>query len=471
MSAGGARRRARGGRSWRPDLVTVLAVVVPVATVAALGVVRASTAPAVQLPPTQVPLTRADLVCPAASDGTLLLGSSGTASGSVRISGLGTGSGPGTSRAAVRPPAVSEVTGATAGDGAVVVSASGALAPGLAGTRTGSRLSATGCATPRPETWFAGLGARAGHDTVLELDNPDTGAAVVDIDLYAPRGPVPTPGLLGIRVPGRTSMAIDLGQAAPRRRDLGAHVVVSRGRVAVTATDRVGGLGAGEGDSEWLPGQAAPQAENTLVGLLPGQGSRTLSVLNPGTEEARVSVKVISPESVFTPSGVDELALAPGATARVTLDEVLSKAAEQGAVGLQVSGSRPVVTSLASRTDQDVTVTAPAARITDEGIALVPRGSTRVQLAGATTSGLAVVVARDADGAVLRRQRVELAADRGWSLRVPDGTASVTVTAEHTGVVAAATVERGGGAVVPVVEPPRYGFRPTVRPGSPQSRP
>ena len=59
------------------------------------------------------------------------------------------------------------------------------LAPGLLGLRSGTApLNAMDCAVPTADQWFTGIGARADHDSVIELTNPDSGPAVAAIDLF-----------------------------------------------------------------------------------------------------------------------------------------------------------------------------------------------------------------------------------------------------------------------------------------------
>ena len=56
--------------------------------------------------------------------------------------------------------------------GAVVLVGEDAWAPGLLAARL-SPSAATSCLEPQPDAWFAGVGARPGHRSVVELVNPD----------------------------------------------------------------------------------------------------------------------------------------------------------------------------------------------------------------------------------------------------------------------------------------------------------
>ena len=473
--AGGGGRRSGRGHGSRLNLTAILAVLVPLVTVGLLAL----TAVGVPTPPPMTPdlqeLDRADLGCPSAVSGsTVLVGSAAEpGSGSVELRSLGEADAEPVPLA-VTPGAVSS---ADAGADPVVVTGLDALAPGLLATRTGGKvLAATRCPAPQPETWFAGLGARAGHSSVIELVNPDVGAAVVDVEVFSPRGALDVPDVRGIRVPGRTTVRIDLAETVPRRGDVAVRVAVSRGRAAVTVLDSVGDFGSEEALRDWIPGQPAPATTLELLGLPTGPGSRTLSVLNPGDSEARVTVQVIAPESVFAPTGVDELQLGPGATGTIRLDRVLAAETRKGATGLVVTATEPVVASVASNVDGDLAIAGQVGVVTDEAAVVLPEGTAQLLLAGASTSGAATVVSADAGGEQLGVERVELGRDRSQAVDLPRGTASVVVTLERTSVVAAVLVTGGpggpgaggaGAVVLPLVEVERFGYVPDVQPALP----
>lgn len=459
-------RRSAGGRRSRFNLTTVLAVLVPAATVGALALVHASEVENTTSAPEVQELERADLGCPSALSGSVLLvGSSAVGgSGTVELRELA-GADVEPTTIPVSPPAV---TRTDAGSDPVVVTGLGDLAPGLVATRVGGTpLAAARCPAPQPETWFVGLGARAGHSSVLELANPDVGAAVVDVDVYSARGPLDVPDVRGIRVPGRTTLRIDLAQTVPRRGDIGVRVGISRGRATVTALDQVGDLGGGTPVREWIPGQPAAAEQSVLLGLPPGRGTRTLSLLNPGLDEARVTVQVVAPESVFAPAGVEEIRLRPGSTGSVRLDRVLAAETRKGATGLLVTATEPIVAGVASYVEDDLSVSAQSGTLHTEAVALLPRGEATLLLAGATTSGAATVVSLAGTGKQLASERVELGRDRSQEIGLPRGTVSVSVRVERTSVVGSVLVTGDGATVLPLVELERFGYVPGVRPALP----
>ncbi len=471
---GGRRRATVERRRPRPNPTLVLAVLLPLATIGALAVVDQEAPAPTTMPPAAEPLDRTDLGCPAA-DGALLVSAhpppadpelgEATGEGSVELrtaAGLDQDEEP--EPLSVEPGAVTRVEDRPE---ETVITGRQGLAPGLLAARTGGTpLAVTGCPPPRAETWFAGLGARADHASVLELVNPDNGAAVIDVDVFARRGVLDVPDLRGLRLPGRSAVRIDLAATVPRRVDVSVRVAISRGRAAVTALDQVGDIG-GDPSRDWVPGQVEPAVDLLLLGVPQGPGTRLLSLLNPGDDEARATVQVVAPESVFAPAGVEEVRIAPRSTVSLTLDDVLADETRRGAVGILVEGTRSVVASLASVVDDDLSVAGAPAPFDDEAVALIPRGDARLVLAGAASSGVVIVISRAEDGTVLDRTRHEVGPERSASVDLPDKTASVLARVRRTTVVGSVLVTGPGATVVPLVVPDTVGFVPVVRPGLP----
>ena len=107
---------------------------------------------------------------------------------------------------------------------------------------------------------------------MIELVNPDAGPAVADITLLGPHL-FSTGRLRGILIPGHKTITVDLGTVIPRRTLFTAHVVVSRGRLAVDVLDSVTDLVTHRTTREWLPRQLAPATTNQLLGLPAGRRS------------------------------------------------------------------------------------------------------------------------------------------------------------------------------------------------------
>lgn len=458
------RRSSEGGRRW--NLTLVLAVLLPLLTLGASVLVRPGEPTERLLEPVLVPVDRADRGCPTALRGGAafaVASSQGRSAGEVELRAT---SGDGEPDL-LELPAGGVAVGRDAGP--VVITGRDQVAPGLIATRFGAaQLAAATCPAPVPETWFTGLGARAEHASLLELVNPDVGAAVVEVDVFTQQGRLDVPELRGIRVPGRTVTRLDLATVVPRRGDLAVRVSVSRGRAVATVLDRVGLISAAQPSQDWQPAQAAPANDVVLLGLAAGAGERTLSLANPGEDEVRVQIKVVAPESVFVPTGLEEIQLGPGRLESVPLDAVLAREVRRGAVGLLVEATGPVTATLASYVGGDLSFTGPGPTVSGKGAALVPEGRAQVVLGQATTAGLVTVVSRDPQGRQLASEAVEVTPGRAFVVDLPRGTAVVTLLVERTTVEGSVVVSGDDGAVVlPFTAPQLVGQVPEVAPALP----
>ena len=177
-----------------------------------------------------------------------------------------------------------------------------------------------------------------------------------------------------------------------------AQVTTSRGRLAVDVADCVDELGNGLVASDWISPQPAPATRNLLLGVARDTGDRILVLGNPGDDEVRVTIRIVTPRAVFAPAGLEPVTVAPGSTKPVTLTTLLDEAAAQGAIGLLVEATGPVATSLRQLAGQRPLEVAPAAPLTSSTAVLVPPGKARLLLADPAGVGVATVVALDASG-------------------------------------------------------------------------
>ena len=458
----------------RPGADVVLAVLLPVVCGAVLLLVRPDRAEEQGQVPVETPLSTASIVCPGALPGTgndelgvSTLGAdpTSTAAGEVRV-GLGADTEP----LRVRTGRVSAGPAGAVGTGPVVVSGADAVAPGLiAGRSQSAPLAATDCPPPAADQWFTAAGADATHDSVVELVNPNAGPAIADITVRSPAGVLDVPGLRGVSVPGYGSQRLDLGAIVPRRGELSVQVHTSRGRLAVHVVDSYDELGAGTRAQDWLPGQAEPGTSSVLLGLARGAGERTLVLANPGRDEVRATVKVVTATSVFAPAGVEPVRVAPDSTEAVSLDDVLQQSSKDGAIGLLVDSTGPVTAALRQLVGADLSLLAPSPSVAATTAVVVPSGPKRLLLGGPDAVGVATVTAYAGNGRQLDQQRVELAPESGADLDLPDD-ARLVVLAPERSTVHAAVLLTGvgtgtGTAVVPLRELVLTGLVPGVRPG------
>jgi hypothetical protein len=459
----------RRRRTPRLDAVSVLALVIPLVTVGVLTLVQQPPVHDHSRSPSLTELTSATIVCPAPRP-SAPIGWVATASGASGEVTVGTGD----ARSTV-PLSAGSVT-PVHGIGPAVVRGDDALAPGLLGLRFGtSPVTAQACSVPSSEQWFTGIGAGPTHDSVIELVNPDSGPADVDVTLYGSRA-FTRRQLHGITIPAHRTVRLDLGRIAPKRHVLSAQVQVTRGRLAVHVLDSRTDLLTHKVAREWLPSQTAPAFDLQLLGLPTGPGRRTLQVANPGDDVARVEVKIVTGDTTFSPEGLDTITVRPGSTRSVSLSKVLAKALGDGAVGIQVTADVPVVASVLTEQEGDQAMTVPDEDLRTEAATLLPvtpgkpAGRSGIPVAAtlylsADSAGAATITAYDASGDALPDQRVGLQQGHTETVRLPDRTAYIHVEPERTVIRAAVVLSGDGASVIPLPELLTKGLVPHIRPG------
>jgi hypothetical protein len=461
MSTPHTGRRAATASSRRPSPTSLLAVLLPVATVVPLLLVGPAPDPEGTRPPSDVPLSRTTLVCPPPEGQSTV----GVAHLDPDVGGRLQQTVPTDGALELRPGAVTTLDGPAAA-GPVALVAEGELAPGPVGGRWDGA-GPVACTRPEPDAWFTGLAAGPERSSVIHLVNPDNGPAVADLTVSGPSGPIEATQLRGVRVPGRDSLTLDLGELVPTRDDLAVHVQVERGRLGVDAVDVEDPVGGGPVTRVRVASQAEPLEQSWLLGLEPGDGEPVLHVANPGDDFVRVSLRVVTDRSEFAPAGFEELQVAAGAVGTVPLDDVLQGGAVEGAVGVRLDASAPVTATLRGVRSGDAVAQVASTPVTALTGAVLPEGPKRLVLAGADTLGTARVSVRDADGRVLERRRIEVDPSRGAVVDLPAAGRVVVVEVAGTGVSAAVTVESPRAGVVPLVEVPLTGQAAEVRPALP----
>ncbi len=456
---------ARRQRTRRLDLTTVLAVVIPVVTVGVLALVQPLPVHDTRQPPSLTNLTNALVVCPSAhpvSPDAAVSTASGS-SGSVTVI-----SAQAQRSIHVRTGDSTPVSAASS----MVVKGTDQLAPGLLGLRSGlGPVTALNCPVPSPDEWFTGVGARADHDSVFELVNPDAGPAVADITFLGTHS-FSARRLRGVTIPGHKTVSLDLGKLSPRRALLTAHVVVSRGRLGVNVFDTSTSLITHKTQSEWLPPQLVPATSNELLGLPTGQGKRTLQLANPGADVVQANVKVVTRDTSFTPKGMKPVSIPPGATIKVPLTRVLAQALKQGVAGISVEADAPVTASILTSLATDRVLTVPDDAVRQEAATLLPvvkgrkgnQVSSTLYLSG-EAAGSADVTAYDAAGKRVLHTTVAQQQGRTVKVSLPAGTAFLRVVPHRTPVHGAVLVTGRGASVIPLHELLTRGLVPQIARG------
>lgn len=452
----GSGRRTAITPKRRVDILVALAIVLPAIVALSVSMIGEESDPLAGLrPPTTSTLTSATVVCPAgltASSGPVrAVRAPGVTGGPVSVR---TGTAPTDDEGdgiTEGPTREGEAVAVSAGGGVAVPSSRGVTildgegdaAPGLVAGR-GDRLAVPECRAPSYDEWLVGVSASARYATTLELVNPDEGDAVVDIELLGASGPVEEPALRGIQVPGHSIKRIDLAKAAPRSTSTAAHLTVTRGRVTATARNTWDPLGRGRVTTDFLPATTEPATTSLLLGIPDRAVSPTLFLVNPGEDEVRVTTRLVTPEAVFTPTGAEEIAVAPHAMKAVRLDGLLADASAKGTVGLQLESTGPIASSLRLIAQEDLVLLAPAPDLREPVAAVLPQGAKTLVLGGATRTGVVRVKSYDAGGEELADRRVEVGSDRAARLTLPPQAVTITVETRNTRIAAVVSIPAKG---------------------------
>lgn len=427
MTAAHGRRAAPRGR--RPGPALLAAWLLPLLCLGLVVLVRPAppagpaTDPAGTGPAAAALVERTTLVCPAAEPSERARVQVGSApvpglgsAGTVTLGGAG---GPG--------HALSMARGAVAGRparGVQVVDATGDLAAGLFAARGVTRGATLGCSAPRAEWWFVGAGATVDHTSVLTLTNAEVGPAVVDVRVFGPDGEVDAVGTRGLTLAPGETRSLPLTDVAPRADDLAVGVRASRGRVVAAISDRRGFAAT---SSSWLPSGHRPSRVVRLAGL-PGEVRRgTLLVGNPSPLEAQVEVTVNGGAGAFTPAGLEQLRVPPGAVAALDLRSVLRG---PETIGLLLRSRVPVLAAarVGGSTVRHAGAVLPV--VGSAAVVLPGRGSV-AQLTAGGLPAEAALVALDTRGEELASHRLALPAGATDTWTVPRRATYLMLTREH----------------------------------------
>lgn len=451
----------------RPSSLAVVAVVVPLVTVGAALLTdtrdAASDGPVARAPE-EVALTSATLVCPTGQGGGVLVASD---------AGIEAAADGATGRVSVvvgkEEREVELVPGAaTRLDDAGEVSGSGALAPGLVAQRYGgSGLRAVDCPATSSDQWFTGVGAGAEHRSVLELHNPDEGPASATITVLGQSGPVGAGGQLrGVSVAGGATTRIELGSAIPKREELALRVTTDRGRLAATVIDSFVPVGRGETIKEYLAGQSSPATSQLLLGLPEDVEEPAVVVANTSDSASRVALRLVTEESTFAPTGLEEMLVDPQSVRRFSLSRLLGSDVADGVLGVEVVSSQPTTASFRGRVGGDLLTVVPQGPVSAATLVPVALEGARLVLGGAEALGTVAVVALDERGREVDERVVEVGPDQAVEVAVPEGATLLWVEPRSTSVQGVLQLRSpAGAAVVGLRELVRVGLVPDVRPG------
>jgi hypothetical protein len=446
---------------------------------------------------TQAPVTSAIRACPAP-------GSAGVATGSLAVAAVpgsaqagsavvtrlvpGGSSAPGPAVATVSTPGVLTATAVKAAAplakglrlsqpgsspqvstlqsrGGVEVTASGALAQGLAVEQTGQGGAATEqCAAPGTSFWFAGPGQANVADIDLYLMNTDSqpaDAQVTAITDVTKGGPILGNADNGITVPPHSMVTQSLGTLLQTSKIIAVNVTTSVGRVVAALRESRSASKAGS----WLPETAPPALTQVIPGIPASSGARDLYVAVPGDGSADIKITAVTTRGSYQPTGGTGIELLGGSANEIPLPSLGGVA---GAI--KISSSVPVVASmLVSGGPAGVpgAVLASAGPVSEQGVlAASPvgsAGSTELVLTAPQQAATVRVTVVAGGAPVTGQAPVTVPVKAGqtvvWPVRTPHGHKIATVMivvspAAGSGPVYAARVISARGVVQSIMPVP-----------------
>lgn len=459
----GKRSAARVTTTRRISPVLALMVGTPLLTALALVAQAPADRQAEQTvnAPAREPLAARSLSCPGADRGSVAL----VSAADQGADGTVTWRRPGATPADLALAAGGDVT--LDERSPVLVEATDGLAAGIFGARFGTTAdpAAGECVSPAGERWFVGAGAGADHLATLHLANPDAGQAVADVTLWSTDGPLEEVASRGLTITGGGAGVLDLEELAPHRDELAVRVTVSRGRVAATMVDSWSVDGE-KPTADWLADTAAPATSLLLPGLPRRADERVLTLVNPGEDAGRVTVRVVGARSTFAPRGLEEISVPAGRVVVTDLTAALRPAVADEDASLLVTSTVPMAAAMRSVVSGDLVhhVAVPAA--TGRSAAAVPqRGDSTVVLTSTDVAGTLTVTFVGPRG---QTSTSRLLPGRSVAIAVPAGTVAVIVDGGASAYAAALrTVRREGASLLPLRPVVTDQLVPAVRPAWP----
>jgi Family of unknown function (DUF5719) len=337
-----------------------------------------------------------------------------------------------------QPGSSSKIT-TVAGRGGVLVTASGAMAQGLAAEQVSAGRPTAQCGAPGTSSWFMGPGQAAAGNIEVYLINTDSAPAnaqVTAITDITKGGPLLDNADNGITVPPHSMVTQSLTGLLQSSKVLALQVSTSVGRVVAavreskTSTD----------DGSWLPVSQAPARSLVIAGIPHTSGSPKLFIAVPGGGTAAVKVTAVTQRGSYQPTGGTNIDLLGGTAYQIPLPSL------GGVAGaLKLTSSAPVIAA----------VELPGG----------PAGTSGVMAAAAAPVQEQGVLAGSPAGQGGTAEVVLSAPGKAATVRIAVGTTTTAASAQAGTVV---QVKAGGSVLVPVHAPAGHHGVPLTVVVSPQ---
>ncbi len=207
------------------------------------------------------------------------------------------------------------------------------------------------CTSTGVTNWYgAGFDTVVGSSGVLSIYNPTATPAVFNVATYSSAGYAAPAPFQGLSVAAHSQLEVDLGTQVVNMTNIGVHVTVLRGSLAVVGVQQSGGV------DSFITGATAPSrvAWFPLVTTVNGALAE-IRVANPGATAADVTIHVKLAKFDIAPQSVT---IAPYSSGFVVVTPN-SAIPANGYAAVKFTSNEPVVTSLASGTSAGISLWTP----------------------------------------------------------------------------------------------------------------
>jgi hypothetical protein len=320
--------------------------------------------------------------------------------------------------------------------------------------RKGVWAGATICSSLQNEQWFAGGTADVTSKGKVLIVNSGLSSAIVDLQIWNEIGAQPTKP---ITLKANSYRELGLDSLAPGSRLIVLRALTRSGRVTSYMLDERGrGLKALGGDIVNFAPKAAkeiyiPAVPHTIrkVGGKSIELTHSLRLLVPGELDSRVTVRVLSTDGSFIPSGFENKIVKAGSVVSLGLSPNLPTSK----FGLHISSDEPLVASVYSPTfaqkKSDFIWSTSAPELVPMSLATSGVAPQLVFIGGTISLDIDLLLDKG------KRKVIQVRGDEIATVKIPDGVRSITFSKVAKGIYGAGLIATKSG----------YGYFP-LAPGS-----
>lgn len=198
------------------------------------------------------------------------------------------------------------------------------------GSRPSDGSGAANCSVSASSRWYFSAGsASIDADERILVYNPFPDEAVVRLALMAPGGERTNTSLSDVAIPANEWRTISINEVIQVKKQIAVEVIAKRGRVVAWREMFLAGRGVPTGIDYSLGAPEPAERWYFADGAIGADVTETISVLNPGNEEATINVMIATSDETLTPPDLVEFPVPPRSQQVIDL-EAYVKAPKEG---------------------------------------------------------------------------------------------------------------------------------------------